>query len=37
MGQVPPPPEKPRTGMTFNELRDYAAKQRREWEGFKLE
>ena len=33
-GQVPPPPGKPSTGMTFNELRDYAANQRREWEDY---
>jgi predicted phage terminase large subunit-like protein len=33
-GQMPPPPEKPRTGMTFNELRDYAAKQRQEMEDY---
>jgi hypothetical protein len=33
-GLMPPPPEKPGTGMTFNELRDYAAKQRREREDY---
>jgi transposase-like protein len=33
-GQMPPPPEKPGTGMTFNELRDYAAKERREREDY---
>ena len=34
LGQVPSPPAKFRTGIKYNELRDYAAKEWQKWEDY---